>query len=129
MDDPLEILEMFIMIKDGQPYQSPLFKEALLKRIPNIDFENLPENIVRFKRGVSPSIGTYEVFLGTQYVWDNGIVTEQFNIRPMTTDEKHEKQITTKLLWKLTHGNDLEKLNNWVFNEETCEYEPFKTLN
>jgi hypothetical protein len=124
MTDPLDEIELYIMIRDGQPFQHPILKENLLQAFPSIDLNNLPEEFAVFKRGVSQTLDPYDKAVGTEYVYEDGIVYEKFIIEPMTIEEKIEKQITVKLLWKLQNKDNQEMLDTWIFNEETCQYEP-----
>lgn len=109
-------MDLVIQIKDGMPHEHPILVDNLLQAFPDIDPNNLPDNFVRFERIDVPELGIYEIHEGVTYEWVDGIVKDVHNVRPMTDEEKTQKQNEIKANWTV--------YPSWVFNEETCQFEP-----
>jgi hypothetical protein len=112
------MMELFIKIVDGQPFEHPILGHNLRQAFPNIDTDNLPEAFAQFVRIEPPVIGVYEVYEGVTYEWSDGVVTDVHHLRPMTDDEKSAKQDAVKSNWAV-NGYD-----SWTFNEQTCSFDP-----
>lgn len=86
--------DLFIQIRDGQPYQHPIFGDNLRDAFPDIDTNNLPETFARFVRH-SPDlhVGPYEVLV-EDYVWNGDVVEDNWSVRPMTEAEAAEVKAT-----------------------------------
>ncbi len=84
-------LELYIQIRDGQPYEHPIFGENLRAAFPGVDTENLPETFAKFIRVEAPIPGTFEVYEGATYQWVDGVVKDVHNVRPMTDEERAVK--------------------------------------
>ena len=41
-------MELFIRIKDGEPFEHPIFGDNFRAAFPDIDSDNLPPDFVRF---------------------------------------------------------------------------------
>jgi hypothetical protein len=79
--------DLFIQIRDGMPYQHPIFGDNLRAAFPGIDTDNLPEGFARFiRREAEVSAGPYEVLV-EEYVWNGAVVEDNWHIRPMTEQE------------------------------------------
>lgn len=109
---------LFIRIKDGQPFEHPIFGDNFRQAFPAIDTNNLPPEFARFERIEPPVIGVYEVYEGVTYEWVDSIVKDVHHVRPMTTEEKTAKQNAVKAEWA-ENG-----FASWTFNEVTCVFEP-----
>jgi hypothetical protein len=89
-------MELFIQIRDGQPYEHPIFGDNFRQAFPDVDVNNLPPQFARFVRVQPPNLaGVYEVEEG-HYEWANGVVTDVYSVRPMTDTEKAEKDAKEK---------------------------------
>jgi hypothetical protein len=111
-------MELFIQIRDGQPFQHPIFGDNFREAFPHIDPNNLPPEFARFERIESPQCGVYEVLLGPSYQWAAGVVVDVWLARPMNLQEKLAKQEQVKANWAL-HG-----FASWSFDEATCAFVP-----
>lgn len=111
-------MKLFIQIRDGQPFQHPIFGENFREAFPHIDTNNLPPEFARFERIQPPAVGIYEVLLGPSYQWADGIVKDVWLVRPMSAQEKAAKQDQVKADWA-EHG-----FQSWSFNEATCSFVP-----
>ena len=105
-------MELYIQIKDGQPFEHPIVNDNFCQAFPEIDVNNLPENFARFERIECPNnAGVYEIDV-VSYQWVNGIVKDVWTVRPMTQEEKDAKI-----------ANTLKPFPSWIFNQSTCEYD------
>ena len=110
-------MELYIQIRDGQPFQHPIVGDNFRQAFPEIDVNNLPLEFAKFER-ITLNVGPYEVYLNSTYEWVDGVVKDVHDIRPMTDEEKLAKQDEVKTNW--ANGG----YASWTFNEETCRYEP-----
>ena len=81
-------MELYIQIRDGQPFEHPIFGDNFRQAFPDIDTNNLPPEFAKFERipqNVTP--GQFEV-AETRYEWSGSIVTDVWYLRPMTNEEK-----------------------------------------
>jgi hypothetical protein len=84
-------MELFIQIRDGQPYEHPIFADNFQQAFPHIDANNLPPKFARFERIPQPTPGVYEVVEGPVYQWVDGMVKDVWTVRPMTDAEREVK--------------------------------------
>jgi len=84
-------LELYIQIRDGQPFEHPIFADNFREAFPDVDTENLPDTFAKFIRVDQPAIGTYEVYEGVTYQWFDDVVKDVHSVRPMTEEERAEK--------------------------------------
>lgn len=109
-------MELFIQIRNGQPFEHPIFGDNFRQAFPNIDTNNLPESFARFVRVERPAVGVYEVYEGVTYEWQNGLVTDVHHVRAMTAEEITAKQAAVKTSWA-ENG-----YVSWVFDEAICSF-------
>ena len=111
-------MELYIRIKDGQPFEHPIFGENFRQAFPNVDTNNLPLEFARFERIPMPSL-VYATLNNSEptYQWVNGIVKDVWDITPMTDAEKTAK---------IAYCKDLPHPEGWVFNEAVCAWRPPK---
>lgn len=84
-------MELFIQIRDGQPFEHPIFGDNFREAFPDVDVSNLPPEFARFERIEQPhAAGTFEV-AETSYQWIDGIVKDVWTVRPMTDEECTKK--------------------------------------
>jgi hypothetical protein len=81
-------MELFIQIRNGQPYEHPIVRENFHQAYPNLNVENLPPEFARFERIPPPKLGVYEVAEGPTYEWLDGSVKDVWRVREMTDEEK-----------------------------------------
>jgi hypothetical protein len=85
-------MKLFIQIRDGKPFEHPIFLDNFQQAFPAIDINNLPPEFANFERLPMPEIGEYEVYEGVTYEWLDGVVKDFHHVRPMTDDERTAKQ-------------------------------------
>jgi hypothetical protein len=108
-------MELFIRIKDGQPFEHPIIGDNFRQAFPDIDTTNLPPQFALFERIEQPIIGAYEIYEGVTYEWFDGIVRDVYHLRLMSDAEKTEK-IAVAMAEPHPDG--------WVFDEEQCSWFP-----
>jgi hypothetical protein len=106
-------MELFIRIKDGQPFEHPILGDNFRQAFPHIDVNNLPSEFVRFERIERPPIGVYEVYEGVTYEWVDGIIKDVHHVRSMTEQERQAKIDKVRAIFTPTE-------DNWVFDEAIC---------
>lgn len=84
-------MELYIQIRDGQPYQHPILGDNFREAFPHIDVNDLPPEFARFERIQCPNnAGKFQVDV-VSYQWVNGIVKDVWTVREMTDAELAEK--------------------------------------
>ena len=110
-------MELFIRIKDGQPFEHPILGDNFRQAFPNVDTNNLPAEFARFVRVAPPAIGVYQKNQTVSYQMVNGAYTDVFSVEQMTAEEIAAKQQALKDAWA-ENG-----FASWVFNESNCSFE------
>jgi hypothetical protein len=87
-------LELYIQIRDGQPYEHPILADNFRQAFPDIDTNNLPlDRFAKFIRVSPPEIGNFEIDEGCSYQWVDGVVKDIHLVRQMTDEERVAKQL------------------------------------
>jgi hypothetical protein len=109
-------MNLFIQVENNQTINHPAFEENLIQV-----FETIPENWEPFVRISCPILGVYQILESDQssYQKVNGVWTDVWQLRDMTSEEKLALQNTVKSKW-LSLGRNL----SWIFDEETCSFIP-----
>lgn len=81
-------MELYIQLRDGQPYEHPIMGDNFCEAYPDIDVNNLPPEFARFVRVPEPKIGLFQVNEGVTYELIDGVVHDVWHIRPMTSEER-----------------------------------------
>lgn len=111
-------MELYICIKNGQPFEHPIFGDNFRQAFPNVDTNNLPAEFARFVRVTPPALGPYEKNQTVSYKLINGAYTDVFSVEQMTAEEIAVKQQTIKDKWVENNG-----FVSWTFNETKCVFE------
>ena len=104
-------MELYIRIKDGKPFEHPIFGDNFRQAFPSIDTNNLPPEFARFVRVAAPTVGMFEVYIDCVYQMVDGVYTDVHNMRPMSAEEKAAKIEQARANLR----------PNWTLNEETLE--------
>lgn len=112
-------MNLYIRLKNGQPFEHPIFEDNFRQAFPQVDLNSLPEWVAKFTRVSIPEISPYEVYEGVTYQWVDGVVADVHAVRQMTSDEKIAKQNQAKSNWVI-----FPNWSSWTFNEELCRYQP-----
>ena len=111
-------MELFIRIKDGQPFEHPILGDNFCQAFPNVDTNNLPAEFARFVRIAPPAVGVYENYTGVTYELIDGVYKDVHHVVPMTEQQKIDKQNAVKAAFAANGG-----FASWIFNEEICYFE------
>jgi hypothetical protein len=115
-------MELYIRIKDGQPFEHPILGDNFRQAFSEIDINNLPEEFARFERIPAPTLGVYEVNEGVQYQRVGDVIKDVWTVRQMTAEEKSAKQQAVRDAF-----NSREQASNWsawILDEATCTMVP-----
>ena len=112
-------MELYIQLKNNQPFDHPILGDNFREAFPDIDTNNLPDWVARFNRVEPPKPGIYQEYAGVSYQLVDGVFTDVHSLRDMTTEEKTAKQNAVKELW----ASEV-KFESWIFNEDTCAFDP-----
>jgi hypothetical protein len=112
-------MNLYIRLKNGQPFEHPMFEDNVIQAFPSVDLNNLPDWMAKFTRVEQPETGPYEVYEGVTYQLIDGVVTDVHTVRAMTDVEKTSKQDAIKAQWAVSPN-----WASWTFNEDTCQYDP-----
>lgn len=114
-------MELFIRIKDGQPFEHPIFKENFLQAFPDVDIDNLPTNFAYFERVQAPVLGPYTKNQRVKYErGEDGIYRDTWYYDELNDDEIKAKQENVKAQWIADENNP----KSWVFKEDVCSFVP-----
>jgi hypothetical protein len=112
-------MELFIRIKDGMPFEHPIFGDNFRDAFPDVDTNNLPAEFARFIRVEAPLLGPYEKNQTVSYQLVDGVYTDVFSCEQMTSEEIAEKQQSVKDKWSKNN-----RFASWVFDEILCKFVP-----
>jgi hypothetical protein len=112
-------MNLYIETENGLVKNHPAFEDNLLQA-----FGVIPERWEPFVRVEQPKLGVYQKLASPdpEYLKINGVWTDVWSIRDMTSEEKAAKQQAV-----INAFNDREYASNWsawVLDEETCRVEP-----
>lgn len=89
-------MELFIRIKDGQPFEHPIHGDNFRAAFRGIDTNNLPPEFARFERVPmpSPDAGKRIVSATSTYQWVDGIVKDVWEVvqEDLLIEEPEEPQ-------------------------------------
>ena len=109
-------MQLIIKVENNQPVDHPILFENFLMLYPNADYDNLPEGYVKFVRVDRPFVGIFQKTLDESvYVWDNGVITDDWGVRDMTPEEKAAA---------ISETLALKPFPSWTFIEEELRFEP-----
>lgn len=84
-------MNLYIRIRDGQPFEHPIMEDNFFQAFPDVDVNNLPSDFAKFVRLPCPNAAnTFEKDV-VSYEWINGMVQDVWSVVPMTTEEREEK--------------------------------------
>ena len=85
-------LELYIQIRDGQPFEHPIFADNFKMAFPDVNINQLPlDQFAKFIRVDAPVPDTYEIYEGVTYQWFDGVVKDVHSVRSMTDEERAAK--------------------------------------
>ena len=108
-------MQLFIQIKNGVPFEHPIFENNFRQAFPDVDLNNLPPEFARFERVERRRLGPYEVYEGVTYEMVDGVYKDVHQIRAMSEEEKAQK---------IALMQSLEHPEGWVFSHDKCDWVP-----
>jgi hypothetical protein len=125
-------MNLYIRIKDGQPFEHPIFEDNFRQAFPDVDTNNLPPEFARFERVERPVLGEYEVMVSETSTYEliDGVWKDVWHKREMTAEEKEvvnqaNRQAVIKVVQDIWAARpQAENWSAWVFNEEVIKYVP-----
>lgn len=110
--------DLIIKVENGQPIDHPMNIDNIRLIYPGINFENLPNNLMWFKRIEAPELGPYEKNQKLTYKINGTICQDEWSCENMTEQEVQEKQNRVKLNWSKVG------YSSWIFNTQKCDFDP-----
>lgn len=112
-------MNLYIQIENGQPINHPAFADNLRQA-----FGDIPSNWEPFIRVAKPVPGVYEILVSEEPTYQkvDDVWMDVWNLRPMTDEEKNNKQQEVKNSW--SNRPQASNWSSWTFNESTCTYVP-----
>jgi hypothetical protein len=82
-------MELFIQIRNGQPFEHPIFGDNFRQAFPDIDVDNLPPEFAKFERVERPMLGVYQAMIQDDPTYElvAGIWKDVWHVRDMTAEE------------------------------------------
>jgi hypothetical protein len=117
------MMDFFIQIRNGKPFEHPILGDNFRQAFPHIDVNNLPPEFAKFER-VKCQLGPYQVLTQNDptYEFVGGIWKDVWHTREMTAEEKTDKQ--QKTINAFRNRPQAENWSAWIFDEETCTMKP-----
>lgn len=121
-------MKLFIRIKNGQPFEHPIFEDNFRQAFPDVDVNNLPSEFARFERVECPVLSMYEVMVSETPTYEliDDAWKDVWHKRKMTTEEREAtKQAALQSVQSSWASRpQVENWSAWIFNEDTLTYEP-----
>lgn len=114
--------ELYIRMINGRPVDHPMLRSNIESAFPEVDFDNLPDWLMRFERVEKPQAGVYEIVNGPVYTIDGNVVKDQWILRAMTEEEKLLKQTRARSFFAADNMSGTR--STWVFDEKGCCFVP-----
>jgi hypothetical protein len=112
-------MNLYIETENGVTKNHPAFEDNLLQA-----FGSIPAHWEPFARVDRPIPGVYEVLESTEAVYAkvDGVWTDVWTVRPMTTEEKTARQQNT--IAAFNNREQAENWSAWTLDETTCTMVP-----
>jgi len=108
-------MKLYIQVENGQTVNHPAFEDNLIQA-----FGSIPSNWEPFDRIERPVPNVYEILVSDRPTYEkiDGRWKDIWVVRPMTAEEKTEKQNAVKQKWSQIG------FASWVFDEDSCSFKP-----
>lgn len=114
-------MNLYIQIENENPINHPALMDNLISA-----FGVVPDNWKPFIRVQRPIPSVYQILVSEEPTYEfneaTGYWMDTWVLRDMTAEEKAAKQQAAKDLW--AQRPNLANFSAWIFNENTCQYEP-----
>ena len=117
-------MELFIRVKDGQPFEHPILGSNFRQVFPDVDVNNLPPEFARFERVERPELGIYEVMVSEDPAYElvDGVYKDVWHVHAMNAEEKTAKQ--QAVITAFNNRPQAENWSAWILDEATCTMQP-----
>ena len=117
-------MELYIQIRNGQPFEHPILGDNFRQAFPNIDVNNLPPEFAKFERVEHPVLGVYQAMVQDEptYALIGSVYKDVWHVRELTAEEIAAKQQTAKDAWAALPNKD--NFTAWAFDAATLTYVP-----
>ena len=87
-------MNLLIKMDSGQPVDHPIMEENARQAWPDVDFDNLPSWLSRFRRVAQPSleempVGIFQRAKCTYVIASDSVVEDSWSVEDMTAEEQH----------------------------------------
>jgi hypothetical protein len=87
------IMNLLIKMDSGQPVDHPIMEENARQAWPDVDFDNLPSWLSRFRRVAQPSleempVGVFQRAKCTYVIASDSVVEDSWSVEDMTAEEQ-----------------------------------------
>lgn len=112
-------MKLYIQTENNRALNHPAFEHNLLQA-----FGSIPDTWEPFTRVERPVLGIYELLESDPPVYDrvDGVWTDLWNVREMTTEEKIAKQ--QAVITAFNVRPQAENWSAWTLDEATCTMQP-----
>lgn len=109
-------MQLVIKIENNQPVDHPIMFDNFLMVYPGTDYNNLPAGYAKFVRVERPTVGVFQTVSTTpEYVWDNDVVTDYWEVTDMTQEQKDAL---------IAEALNNKPFPSWSFDPETLIFSP-----
>jgi hypothetical protein len=86
-------MNLLIKMQNGQPIDHPIMEDNAHMAWPELDFNNLPEWLTRFRRVAQPSpeampVGIFQRAVCSYVMASDGVVEDSWSVEDMTAEEQ-----------------------------------------
>jgi len=112
-------MNLYIRVENGQAVDHPALEDNLIDALGSV-----PDNWEPFNRVEAPVPNLYQVLdpVEPSYEKVDGVWTDVWTVRDMTSDEKIALQQSTQLNWK--SGPNYFNFTAWAYDENLNQYVP-----
>ena len=117
-------MELYIQIRNGQPFEHPILGNNFRQAFPKIDVNSLPPEFAKFERVERPVIGVYQAMVQDEPTYElvGGVYKDVWHVRELTAEEIAAKQQVVKDAWAALPNRD--NFTAWTFDAATLNYVP-----
>jgi hypothetical protein len=91
-------MNLYIQIKDGQPFEHPIFEDNFIQAFPNVDINNLPLEFAKFRRipieecGLTNDDPLKKLFVTNYRLANDGFWEDAWEVVDKNADELQKSQ-------------------------------------
>lgn len=101
-------MELYIKVQDNTPVDHPILGDNLRHFYSDLSEDNIPEGYAKFVRKPIPTVERFKRLVGSEYVWEGNVITDNWIIEDITEEEKAEM---------ITLLRNKQPFPSWTFDE------------